>query len=212
MNIIIDKIGVDGEIIGLTLYINDKNNNTKIFYQNDMENLTLVDNLKNPKYFTEEIIKNLNNLYLEISYINDSNLIKETAKLTLIPIEYTDVSLNMYENDGAKDDIKTLLKNNGYKYKYQDFYEKENDNLYLAYDLYENLFYLKKNIDNLNYEFLYDNSIKVIKGKVYLNTTNKVLIMKFNYNLKDTTGDYPLLFHLKRKRYSSFHQSIFFLR
>lgn len=184
----IDKIGIDGEIISLILYTNDKNNNKNIIYQNDMENLTLVDDLKNPKYFKENSLKNLNKLYLDISYIKDNNLIKETVKLTLIPIEYTDLSLNMYENDGAKEDKITLLKNNGYTYKYKDFYEKENDNFYLAYDLYENLFYLNKSIENLDYNILYDCNSKIIKGKVYLNNNddNKVLIMKFNYNIKDS--------------------------
>ena len=172
------KFKEDYIINSFSLYVSNFKKEEIVFKRNKTK-ITLVDNLDNPKYFKKDILSNLNNLYIDINYNIDNNSFNETFKIVL-----TDI--NSLQNDNynylkEKANVKTLLLNNNYKLTNKDYYEKNEENLKLAYNLEDNIFYYNMVDKDIYYNINYDVKNNLIEGKTYY---KNVLVMNLKYNTK----------------------------
>lgn len=138
-----------------------------------------------------EVFKNgeLNDLYLEIDYKNESNeLVQDYVKLIVKENTNNSISTLYYNdtNDICDKGQLILLKNNGYvksengnyvKYKVEDSSE-----IYFTYNISNYSFDLEKKKENLEYVFNYNPEKNLIEFKLL--KENGSIIENFNYNIK----------------------------
>jgi len=201
----IDKITKqNSEILNYSIYLNKENDIEEIVYKDSNTNLVLIDNTCNPIYFPKNFLKNKKYLTLKITYNENNELKTKEYNLKLTGVREATKYQTKQEYLIKKQNTKTLLKNNGYSMYYKNYYEKEEENLKLIYDLNTNTFNYTETVNDLTYNLVYQVDQDLITIKTYYNSNYGVLVMEANLNpnTKDLTcklGECPDLNNIYNK-------------
>lgn len=132
----------------------------------DYTSITLEENKKSSKLLPKEILKHLDNIYLNIKYVNyDNEYINESIKLNL-----TDLNKCSTNNvDEYKSININLLKNNNYKEINNNIFEHKTDNEKYIYNPIEKTLYYESHEDKIEYYCIFNIESAEINYVVYQN-------------------------------------------
>lgn len=162
----------------ITLYYLKNDNKNEIITKNNFQYLKLEENKERFK----EVINNLDNLYLDITYTDlENKTMNETIKLELTKKISTNKLIYLSQEKQTTIDKNkiNLLKNNSYIETEENIYEKVYQNQKIKYNIQKEILFIEGTIDNNHYYLSYN--IKN-KGINYVVMSNNTIICKNKYD------------------------------
>ena len=165
------------DISNYTIYTMNNGIRSDIAFERETKTLTIIDNQKEKLYFDEEVLDNLDNMFIEINYKKNNTSHTKNFKLEFRNSNHIDKNEN-------QNNIITLLLNNGYQTEDNNAFYKQKDNRKYDYDLNKNKFYLDIYEEKVTYNYELDVESLILNIKAYYENNIKTNILDLDYNLK----------------------------